>query len=227
MVSSRGRAPSLLGTVPSLAGWPRRLAALLCLTLAVLSALTSLHSPSSAQSEARIQVVLTTHSLPAGTVLTRADLKLVQWPASWVPPDALASTDAALGRPIGAAMSAREPLTAKRMLDGSITGSLKPRQVALSITLPDVGQAAILSAGAMIDLWAANDAPVIADGKPVSGGALGREIATAVRVLVVVPPSERASATGLTVVLAVDRTAASRLANQPSGTLLATLRPDS
>jgi Flp pilus assembly protein CpaB len=227
MVSSRGRAPSLLGTVPSFAGWPRRLAALLCLTLAVLSALTSLHSRSSAQSEARIQVVLTTRSLPAGTVLTRADLKLVQWPASWVPPDALASTGAALGHPIGAAMSAREPLTAKRMLDGSITGSLKPRQVALTVTLPDVGQAAILSAGAMIDLWAANDAGVVADGKPVRDSAPGREIATAVRVLVVLPPSERVSATGLTVVLAVDRTAASRLANQPSGTLLATLRADS
>jgi Flp pilus assembly protein CpaB len=226
MVSSRVRAPFLLGIVPSLAGWPRRLAALLCLTLAVLSALTSLHSRSSAQLEARIQVVLTAHSLPAGTVLTHADLKLVQWPASWVPPDALASTGAALGHRIGAAMSAREPLTANRMLDGSITGSLKAGQVAVSITLPDLGQAAILSAGAVIDLWAANDAGVIADGQRVSRGTPGRVIATAVRVLLVLLPSEHASSSGLTVVLAVDRSAASRLANQPSGTLLATLRQD-
>ncbi|MGX7677926.1 SAF domain-containing protein [Jatrophihabitans sp. DSM 45814] len=207
-----------------LGGWPRRLAAAACVALAALTFLSS-HRQSSAVASS--DVVIAARHVAAGTVLSAADLQLAHWPVDLTPADALHSLSAAVGRPVGAAMSAREPVTTSRMLDVSVSAALSAGQVAVTVTLPDRAQATILAAGATIDLYAGADPSLLANGKPLTNAQGGREIASAVRVLAVLPPSEPTSQAGMTIVIATERATASRLANQASGTVLATLRPTS
>ncbi|HEX8767322.1 MAG TPA: SAF domain-containing protein [Jatrophihabitans sp.] len=207
-----------------LAGWPRRVAAMLCLALALLSALTS-HSPPGAGHTS--PVVVTAKPLRPGTVLAATDLAAVPWPAALVPAAAVLRFSDALGRTLGAAMTRGEPLTAARLLDTGISAALDPGQVALTIGLAGGNQAAILQAGALVDLYAANPDAALIEGQPLSTGATGRRLAANVRVLAVVPaPDDGATAGGgPSLVIAADRATAARLADRPAGQFLASLVP--
>lgn len=133
-------------------------------------------------------------------------------------------------------MARGEPLTPFRLLDTGIADSLSPSQVGATITLSDPGQAVIVHTGASIDIYLGSspDAVVLSDGRPVAGSPLpsssaGRPIASEIRVIAVLPNADgggtgRAS---LTIVAAVDRPTAARLAEHPAGPFIATLRPPS
>lgn len=220
VVPSRLRLAGLLST---LAGWPRRVAAALCLLLALLSALSSRAAPSP---EPRAPVLVTTRPLPPGTVLAATDLAAARWPAAIVPAAAVGRLSDALGHTVGAAMSRGEPLTAARLLDTGISAALEPGQVALTIGLAGSDQAAILQAGALIDLYAA-DTDAVISGSPLPGGG-GHRVGTSLRVLAVVPRADPASGSGgSSLVIAADRATAARFADRPAGPFLASLVPPS
>lgn len=203
-----------------LAGWPRRVAAVLCLGLAALSALTS-HGPPAAGPTS--PVVVAAKPLRPGTVLAAADLAAALWPAALVPAAAVPRLSDALGHVVGAAMSRGEPLTAARLLDTGISGALGPGQVALTIGLTGGDQAAILQAGALVDLYAASPDTALPSGHPSAGSS---RVGADVRVLAVLPASE-AGAAGPSLVIAADRGTAARLADSPAGQFVASLVPPS
>jgi len=208
----------------TLAGWPRRAAALLCLALAALSALGSHSSPAP---EHRSQVVVAVRALRPGTVLAAADLGAVRWPDGLVPGSAVRELTGAVGRTVAAAMTRGEPLTTARLLDTGIAAALEPGQVAATITLADGGQAAILQAGALVDVYAAGAEPTYEAGNPVPAGT-SRRLGTGLRVLAVLPASnDPPGSAGPSLVLAADRSTAARLAVVPSGQFLASLVPPS
>jgi Flp pilus assembly protein CpaB len=211
-------------------GWPRRIAALLCLGLAGASLLgDARHRETSTTT-----VVVAAHDLASGVVLGTSDVRTLRWPSGTAPPAAIRDSATIVGRPIGAAMSTGEPITAARMLDVGIVSALLPGQVAMTLTLPDQGQSSILHAGAMIDLYRAPPTDGLSEAAAGSAGAAapgsspasaGSPIATDVRLLAVLPMSERASSDGVSIEVGVDQATASRLAGQLSGLFLATLRP--
>jgi pilus assembly protein CpaB len=218
-------APSrFAGHLSILAGWPRRIAALLCLTLAVLSAVTSHATPAAGHTT---PVVVTAKPLRPGTVLAATDLAAVLWPDAMVPAAAVLRFSDAVGHTVGAAMTRGEPLTAARLLDTGISAALAPGQVALTIGLAGGNQAAILQAGDVIDLYAASPDTALVDGQPLPTGAASHRLGTDVRVLAVLPaPADSAvDGTGASLVIAADRTTAVRLADHPTGQFLASLVP--
>lgn len=208
----------------ALAGWPRRVAALLCLGLALVSALTSHSPPAEGRSS---PVVVAAKPLPPGTVLAAADLAAVLWPAAIVPAAAVARLSDALGHVVGAAMSRGEPLTAARLLDTGISAALGPGQVALTIGLAGGNQAAILQAGALVDLYPANPDTALIQGQPPP--AASRQLGAGVRVLAVLPAAEdgATAGSGPSLVIAADRGTAARLADHPAGQFVASLVPPS
>jgi Flp pilus assembly protein CpaB len=211
----------LTGLLTAFAGWPRRVAASLCLVLAVLSGFTS-HAGTPPH---QIPVVVSARPLLPGAVLTAADLRSVLWPQVIVPADAVLRLPDVLGRTIGAAMTAGEPITTARLLDTGIAASLESGQVALTVNLAGGNQAAILRSGAMVDLYATGAEAVLAEGSRLPGGAAGRRLATNIRVLAVLPPSDDGA--GYSLVIAADRAIAARLAERPVGPLVASLVPAS
>ncbi|MEO6502312.1 MAG: SAF domain-containing protein [Jatrophihabitantaceae bacterium] len=208
----------LAGLLSVLAGWPRKAAAVLCLALAVLSALSSRAAPTP---ESRSAVLVTTKPLPPGTVLAATDLTAVLWPDALVPVSAVRQLSDALGHTVGAAMSRGEPLTAARLLDTGISAALAPGQVALTIGLAGGDQAAILQAGALIDLYAAGTGALIGGDPSPAGGSL--RLGSNLRVLAVVPPATAPAGDGASLVIAADRATAARLADRPAGPFLASL----
>ncbi|HEV2885628.1 MAG TPA: SAF domain-containing protein [Jatrophihabitans sp.] len=214
----------LSGRLSVLAGWPRRVAALLCLALAVLSALTS-HG-TSAQGH-RSPVIVTVKPLRPGTVLAAADLAAVLWPDPMVPAAAIARLSDVLGHTVAAAMTRGEPLTAARLLDTGMTAALEPGQVALTIGLAGGNQAAILQAGALVDLYAAGTDAALIEGSPLPSGGTGHRLGTSLRVLAVLPATTDpvAGSGGPSLVIAADRATAARLADRPAGQFLASLVP--
>jgi pilus assembly protein CpaB len=209
-----------------LAGWPRRLAASLCLLLALLSALTAHSAPAPAHTS---PVVVTARPLPPGTVLAVTDLAAAPWPDALIPATAVLRLSDALGHIVGAAMSRGEPLTAARLLDTGISVALGPGQVALTIGLAGGNQGAILQAGALVDLYAAGADAGPIEGRPPPVSTTGRRLASDVRVLAVIPPPQDGATAGggPSLVIAADRGTAARLADRPAGQFLASLVPPS
>jgi len=213
----------LTGSLSALAGWPRRVAALLCLTLALLSALSSHTAPAPAR---RSPVLVAAKPVPPGAVLAAGDLTAVLWPDEIVPVTALRRVSDALGHTVGAAMARGEPLTASRLLDTGIAAALTPGQVALTVGLASGNQAAILQAGALIDLYAADAGAALIEGSPLPA-ASGHRLGVSLRVLAVLPPSNAQTGDGPSLVIAADRATAARLADSQAGRFLASLVPPS
>ncbi|HST46722.1 Flp pilus assembly protein CpaB [Jatrophihabitans sp.] len=212
------------GRLSTLAGWPRRTAALLCLALAVLSAFAGHGSPAP---EHRSTVVVAMRALQPGTVLAAADLATARWPDGLVPGSAVRELSSAVGHTVAAAMTRGEPLTVARLLDTGMSAALEPGQVALTISLAGGNQAAILQAGALVDVYAAGSDAGYVSGSPLPSST-GRRLGTSLRVLAVLPAAnDPPGSAGPSLVLAVDRSTAARLADAPAGQFLASLVPPS
>lgn len=210
----------LSGLLAVLAGWPRRVAAMLCLILAALTAL----GPDAPARQPGSPVVVTVRALAPGTVLAAADLATVDWPAQLVPIGAIPRLADVLGHIVAAAMTRGEPLTAARLLDTGISAALTPGQVALTIGLAGGNQATILQAGALVDLYAADSDTQLIAGSPTG---TGRLLGSNLRVLAVLPASTEPTAAsgGPSLVIAADRKTAARFADHPTGQFLASLVP--
>jgi Flp pilus assembly protein CpaB len=124
-------------------------------------------------------------------------------------------------------MSRGEPLTTARLLDTSITRSLRTGQVAVTVHVESTGAAGLIQPGSRIDLYARPSPTVLVDGAAAEPSAEASLVATSVVVLAAYPDDDRTSSDTSTVVLAATRAVASQVANRPSGAFLATLLPPS
>jgi Flp pilus assembly protein CpaB len=198
-----------------LRGWPRRLAALICLAFAGLSAVRS--DPSSVASD---WVLVADRDLAPGAVLTAGDLRSVRWPAMAVPTDALRRPEQATGRRVAATLARGQPIQPVNLLEPAVAAALRQGMVATTVTLADRHQAAILANGAHIDLYGA-----VGDGQ-LSGSAVDdKPLAKDVTVLAILPAAETAESSALGLIIATDPTTAGRVAARLSTPLIATLIP--
>jgi Flp pilus assembly protein CpaB len=195
-----------------LGGWPRRVLALSCLLLAAASALTDRASGRPAPERTQA-VVVAAHDLSAGQLLGSTDITVTQWPAALRPAGAFATVQAVAGRRLGGPIQAREAVTATRLVGAGLAAGLGSELVATTITLSDHSAADLVRAGDLVDLY------VGSDGAQNSTAAL---LAESVRVLAVLRPAADDGSTP--VVVAVDRSAALKIAGANGRLLLATVR---
>lgn len=95
-------------------------------------ALNYLQSPGTSRAEAAgsTQVAVAARDLALGTVVTAADVKMVDWPGTAVPPGYASRTMDVVGRGLITAVSANEPLMTQKMAPKGAGGGL-------SIVIPE------------------------------------------------------------------------------------------
>ena len=150
-----------------------------------------------------VDVIVAAKDLPPGATLSAQDLSVSALPSDYLPPGAITTADAAVGRTITGAITAGEPLTLSRLVS---TGPRTDGLHTVPVRLADAEAVALLAPGSVIDL-------VLASG---DGGA--RVVAEGVQVVTV---PQRAVSTGLggasrtagsLIVVATDRRTAVTLA---------------
>jgi pilus assembly protein CpaB len=145
------------------------------------------------------QVVASARDLPAGTVLTDADVALVGLPPGTVPDGAARSPDEVVGRHLAGAVRAGEPLTDVRLLGAAIVPA--GDDVAVPVRIAEPAVSALVRVGDRVDVLAA----------PPDGGQVARSVVSDVTV-VAVPQLADDLGEGALVVVAASRPAAARLA---------------
>jgi len=199
-----------------LSGWPRRAAAALCLLVAVGTALTR-GRPTAATT---VPTVVTSHPVPAGTVLSPADLTLTRWPASAVPAGGARAVAAVIGRRVAVTVQRGMPITAGDLLEPAIADALAGGQAATTVELASVSQLAILRVGDRVDLYPSADLAPLGDATPATAGS---PAARSAEVLSVLPASDATPDDKPALVVATDRSAAAQLAARASAAFIATL----
>ena len=144
--------------------------------------------------------------LPAGHVLTAADMTTARVPLASVPDQSVGAPAALIGERLALPIGQRELITMTRVLDRSLLNALGNSLSAIPIGIDDAG-AAIVEAGSVIDVYAPTDA----------GTSL--LVATEVRVLTVLDGGEARVA-----VVAADRAAVARLTGAGAGPMAIALR---
>ncbi|WP_375504273.1 SAF domain-containing protein [uncultured Jatrophihabitans sp.] len=188
--------------------WPQLIAAATCLLLAALTALNSARDRAAARAPVRtVSVVVTTHAIGAGRILHSADVRIEQWPVNLHPPPTPHSVRAVIGRRCAGALTAREPLTAPRVLGAGITTGLAAGLGAVPITVAGGRSAEYVRVGDQVDVLAGpsdtlDEGAARADAQLVASGAT---------VLSVLPGGDGEAAV---VVIAADRATALRAARQ-------------
>lgn len=121
----------------------------MCAALAVFTALRANASPP----PHREPVVVAAHDVGAGVVLRRDDLTIAGFAPGTVPGDTL-GLERAVGRTTSGALTAGEPVTAARLLDGSLLTAY-PGLVAEPVRIGDAAAVGLLRVGDRIDILAA------------------------------------------------------------------------
>jgi Flp pilus assembly protein CpaB len=185
--------------------WHRRWIAAACAGLAVLSGFSAYDAH-----RAGIGLIVAAADLPAGRVLAQSDVTTITVPLDAVPDGAARTAGDVLGRRLALPMRRREPLTDVRLLDGPLLRLLGGDARAVPVHVADPAVARLIVAGAVVDVYAGNDA-----------GSAATVVAAGVRVLQVTA----AERDGAIVVVAADPTTAARLAvATTSGALAMALR---
>jgi Flp pilus assembly protein CpaB len=177
-------------------------------------------------------VVVTSHEIGPGSRLTPDDITVAAWPAGLVPPGALSTAAELPDRPLATALAAGEPVLTTRFVSPSLVRTYGSGLVAAPVRLADAGAAALLQAGDVVDVLAAE--PAVAGDTLASPDA--RVVAAGVSVLLA-PARARtadgpfgadlsAAADGALVVLATTpRTAAALAGAAATSRLSIVLRP--
>lgn len=199
-----------------LGGWPRRVAALLCLALAVLTALNDHEKTAPA---ATAPVVVASRDLAAGSTVRGRDILVAYWAPTQIPARALRSAHAAIGSSVAAGVDRGEPLTSARIRGPGIAVGLGSGLVAVTVSVRGSGGAGFIHPGDSVDLLATIPSDVGV------ASAAAKVVASGARVLAVLGtvsnPADSES-TGLTV--AVSRATALALASVVDGSMTVTLR---
>jgi pilus assembly protein CpaB len=207
---------SLNAPLAYLAGWPRRVAALLCLLVAAITTVTRHPSPATATTP----LVVASHAVTAGALLRQQDLSLVDWPTRAAPADIARSPAAVAGRRAATDLTRGMPVTTADLLEPRMAAALASGLTATTIELANAGQLAILRTGNWVDLYPSTDPSAAV---PPSRGDSGSPIAREAQVLSILPAPETATDAKPALVVATDPSTAAQLAIQGAGTFLATL----
>ena len=145
------------------------------------------------------QVTAAAHDLPAGSVITLADLTTINLSEPAVPPGSISDPTLAVGHVLSITIPARMPIITSMLVSGEslrVTTQVSGRPlVAIPVRLTDAGAATLLVAGDLVDVWATRTA---ADGAPVDGStpSVAVRVAASARVLAVPHPRSSASTSG-------------------------------
>lgn len=159
--------------------------------LAAGSVLVALQAATPAPPATR-PVLTAARDLPAGVVLTRADLTRTGLPPDIVPAGAVSAAADLIGRTTAGPVRAGEPVTDVRVVSGSLLEGY-PGLVAAPVRIGDPGAVALLRVGDLVDVIAADP----------QGRAEAVLVAEAAPVLALPRAAETALASGGLVVLAV------------------------
>ena len=195
-----------------LGGWPRRVAAGLCLLLAVASAVSSRRSQAAPHT---VAVATASRNLSAGSTVRAGDVRLQQWPAELAPVTALRSLGLVVGHVLAGGLALGEPITSTRLRGRGIAIGLRKGMVATTVMLEDAAALTLIQPGDVIDVLAGVNADAV---EPQAA----RVVATSARVLAVLPPSADRSVGS--VVIAVDQRTALALAASSGRQMTATMR---
>lgn len=167
----------------------RRALAFLLAFLGVLIGLSSVR-----ERPATWDALVVAGDLPAGHVLTDADVQSVPMPQAVQPDSAVTDRTAAVGRVLAGPMAAQELLVDGRLVGPNLLAGSPPDHVALSVRLDDPAEAAFLLPGDTVDVIAASRGSVLTDDAATAPSTT--TVAAAVRVLAI-PGVEGAQASGL------------------------------
>ncbi len=103
------------------------------------------------------RAVVAATDLPAGRVLTAADLEPVERPAATVPDGASAAEPALTGQVLAAPVRRGEVVTDVRVVGPGLWAQVPPGQVAAPVRLADLAVATLLRAGDRVDVLASTD----------------------------------------------------------------------
>ena len=199
----------LARVVARAAGWPRRVAAGMLLTAAVLLALRP--DPAGtvpAPAPPAADVVVAARDLSAGTVLGRDDLRTVTMPVAITPAGVSRRPGGLVGRLAAGPIRRGEAVTDVRVVGPGLTAGLRPGEsAAVPVRLADPETAALVRAGDRVDILGAPAGP---DGSGTAPNRDAVEVASGLRVLAVL--RSRDAADGVVLVVAAGRSAARRLA---------------
>jgi Flp pilus assembly protein CpaB len=198
--------------LPRVSRLVRLCAAGACLLLALTSALDARRAHASASRP----VVVAARGLPAGHVLTDADLRVARWPPALVPAKAYSARSEALHQRLAGPVESGEVLSPARMLGRSLTTGLPGGTVAVAVEVSDPHAAQLVHPGDRVDLLATPRPPDVADSVPPPHITL-RTVTTRALVLAVFADPDAAGQPGSEVVLGLDRTIAMTVArDRPS-----------
>lgn len=151
----------------------RRLLAMVLMAVSVASAVHTLAPPA----PATVEVLVADRDLPAGAVLTAADLTSVALPPEAAPrrllPDPIGAT---LAGPVGRG----EPITPSRVVGAALTEAA-PGTVAVPVRFSDPAQVALLRVGDRVDVMATDPASGSTDAVVTGVVVLGLPDPTAAR----------------------------------------------
>jgi Flp pilus assembly protein CpaB len=180
----------------------RRIGAALLAAAAVVVALSAL-LPRVAGERGRA-VLVVVRDLPAGAVVSAADVEVALRPAATVPATRLTTPEEVIGHVTATALTTHDVVTAERLVGAALLGGQPAGSVAMSVPVLDVGEAT--RPGVRVDLYAT---------------ATGETAASDVVVLAVRRPSEAltplASRAGPQLTVALPADAAARVARSLSG----------
>jgi pilus assembly protein CpaB len=199
--------------------WPRRLAAIVCLLLAVLSAIgprTGAHASTAARS-----VIVATRALPVGTVLVAGDLRSASWPSNSVPPDVIATPNAAIGRRLAGPLGVGELVTSTRLVGAGLSTALPSGLIAVPVPLADAASIHLIQAGEHVDLLRVPTTS--AAGTEATSGA-AEVLASSVLVLAALPATDTAAGQDAELVVAATASEELRLAAAVGSAIVATVR---
>jgi pilus assembly protein CpaB len=195
-------------------GWPRRVLALTCLLLALLSAVHS-RDATAKTGPATTAVLVAARALAVGTSLSAADVRIARWPPLLRPATALERPLDAIGRRLASPLAAGDAVTQQRLVGGDLAAGLPPGTVAAPITLANSAAANLIHAGDYVDL--------LSPPSPDGVGTSALVLAFGVLVLAVVPESPDSAQPGAQLVVALERSSELKLAQAESEPVLATV----
>jgi pilus assembly protein CpaB len=194
----------------------RRTAAVLLAATALFLALRPASAPATARPPTAVPVVVAASDLPAGAVLSPADVAVVRLPPDVVPRGVAPDAQPLVGRVVAAAVRAGEPLTDVRLVGPGLTALLPAELVAAPVRLADLAVAALVRTGDRVDVLAA-----FPDGEQAELVAAGALVLAAPRPVAEDPDP----AAGLLVLAVAPATAARLAAAATTATLTVSLPP--
>jgi Flp pilus assembly protein CpaB len=114
-----------------------------------------------------VAVVVAARAVPAGAVLSTADVTLEPVPLQARQPGAVLAPGSAVGRRLAAPLAAGEAVTTTRLVPRGPADGLAPGAVALHVLLADPTAGDLLSAGRRVAVYPTTGAPALARGAAV------------------------------------------------------------